>query len=197
MDSSLQQLVVQWQQTPRLRFGVLIVCGTMALYLVLVLADYRDQSLTDARSELVRLNKVQGLSKQDYWLERAEQARAIRIRFESQLWKAESRGLAQASLQTWFTRSLGSLKLSALVLDTELAADVPGSPGLWQVTADLKGAISRAQLVNLLKLLEANERLITVEHLKLVVARKGLNMHLQLRAWFLGADEGPAGSQRR
>lgn len=188
MHASLQQLLVQWRQTPRLRVGVLLMTAVVALYLVLLLADERDQALKDYQEQVVRLNKVQGLSDQQHWLERANQARATRIQFESRLWQAESKGLAQATLQTWFTRNLRSEKLTGLSVDTELATEVPGNARLWQVTADLKGQIKRAQLVNLLKLLETNQQLITVEHLKLSRTRKDLEMQLQLRAWFLGPD---------
>jgi hypothetical protein len=191
VQDSLQQLSLQWRQNPRLRVGVLLVCVILAGYGVLLLGDYRDQLQEGTTSQGLRLQKMQTLGKQAYWPERAEQARAQLIRFEALLWKAESKGLAQATLLSWFNRELGRIDLQDLEVDTELAHEVPGGKGIWQVTANLDGVVDRAQLVKLLGLLELHDQLITLEQVKISRVRTGFRLQLQLRAWFQGASPPP------
>ena len=186
MNQNIEQLVFQWRQTPRLRLGVFLIVVIVAGYILMLLNDFRDQGLRDMARQQSRLLKVQALSKQELWMARAKVARVFRIKNEALLWQAESKGLAQAKIQSWFTNKLPALGLKKLTLDTELAADVPGRNKLWQVSANLKGAVDRLELISLLKLLELNDKLITVEQLRLKRTRSGLRLSLQARAWFGG-----------
>ena len=185
MHDSWQAILLQWRQTPRLRIGVLIIYVILSSYIVILLQDHRDGLMDSYTKQQARLHKVRNISTQDQWSQRADEARAHRIRAEASLWSADSKGLAQATLQSWFTQKLGPADLANLAVDTELASEAPGVAGVWQVTAELKGPVSRQQLITLLKLLELSDKLITIQHLKLTRTRTGLALLIQLRAWFL------------
>lgn len=187
MRDSIEQLQLQWRQNSRLRLGGLLVCAILSGYVLLLAGDYRDQLLEDYAQQQLRLRKLQNISKQAEWPQRAEQAQARLLRVEGLLWQAESKGLAQATLQSWFNRNLPKIGLRDLKVDTELAHEIPGGKGMWQATANLDGVLDRGQVVKLLGLLELHDKLITIEQLKITRTRKGFRMQLQLRAWFQGA----------
>jgi hypothetical protein len=130
------------------------------------------------------LERLEALEQQAFWLEWVEAARARKLELENRLWRAESRGLAQAEFQSWFTRKLHALKLDQLQVDTEVAGETPEGSGLWQVAAEVKGSLSRRQLVDLLKTLELHENLIRIEHLQLKRAGEGLRVALKLSSFF-------------
>ena len=89
-------------------------------------------------------------------------------------------------MQSWFNRRLRKAGLQHLKIDTELADEVLGGKGMWQVTANLDGVLDRAQLVKLLGLLELHDKLITIEQIKVTRIRRGFRAILQVRAWFQG-----------
>ena len=187
MRNSLQPLLLQWRQNPRLRLGGLLAWAILSGYGVLLLGDYRDQLGEDYARQQQRLGKMLELSKQTQWPERADEARVKLRTFEEMLWEAESKGLAQATVQSWFNRRLRKAGLQHLKIDTELADEVLGGKGMWQVTANLDGVLDRAQLVELLGLLELHDKLITIEQIKITRIRNGFRAILQVRAWFQGA----------
>ena len=187
MRDSIQQLLGEWRRNPRLRLGGLLVCAILSGFGVLMIGDYRDQLQEDYTRQQIRLRKMLDLSKQEQWPDRADEARVQLLRFEELLWKAESKGLAQATVQSWFSRRLGKAGLQHLKIDTELADEVAGGKGMWQVTANLDGVLDRAQLVELLGLLELHDKLITIEQIKITRIRNGFRAILQVRAWFQGA----------
>jgi len=191
VNSSLVELQQQWRENQRLRLGALLICIIMAVYTMLLLSDYRDSLLAEYSRQQTRLLKIKDLQHQPEWIKRAEQARAWRVQQETQLWNAESKGLAQAKLQSWFNRQQAKLNLTKLNLDTELAEQGPAGSSLWQVSAELKGRLSRNRLIELLKILETHKQRITIEQFKLTHARNSdkLDLVMQLRAWFLPVSE--------
>ena len=79
-------------------------------------------------------------------MQRATEARAMRVQIEDKLWTATTKGLAQANLQAWLDSQLKSATIAEARLKVEAALDVPKYANLWQVTAQIEGVFTPASL---------------------------------------------------
>ena len=185
MQLQASEIVSEWKQNPRLRIGGWLSIAIIAVYGLLLLGDVSEAMIVDYQQDLARLQRIQGVQQQDDWPDRAQQARAQLVQLQAGLWRAESRGLAQASIQSWMNRQL---KFEHVRHEVEPAKAVSLGGGLWKVTAELKGAIQRHELIELLKRLELNKQLLRVDQLDIKQSRNADRMSMIISAYFIVAE---------
>ncbi|MEA1889029.1 MAG: hypothetical protein U9N50_04515 [Pseudomonadota bacterium] len=189
MASQISELFNQWRENPRLRFGVLIMIVIVAIYVFLFLEDIREKQEVEYQQEIERYQRMQAIAEQQYWPERAEQARSQRVQLQTGLWRAESQGLAQAALQSWLKRKLHKLKLDTIKYDVAAVKPVPGINYIWQVPAHLKGALQLEQLIELLSLIELNKDLVRIEQLEIHRSKTAFRLDMAIAAYSLAFEK--------
>ncbi|MCC6135403.1 MAG: hypothetical protein IT491_08500 [Gammaproteobacteria bacterium] len=156
----------EWRRNLRLRLGVLALVVILAGYGLLALAD----QLKPLRAEHQRLRQqlvnVRNLAEQRFWEDRLTAARALRVQMESRLWRADSRGLANADVQNWINAQLKTAQITPTRVQVEPARELTDHPGLWEVTARLDAPLALENLRELLRLIEGDSRLTVVERLE-------------------------------
>lgn len=152
----------EWANNPRLRLGVAVIAAVLAVYLLLVLRDWRAglQEQYAARSE--HLQKMQSLAGQDEWIARAQDARKLRQALDAQIPEVATVGLAQAGIQTW-VRSLGSAFGDGLQIQSQAPQPVEGQPGLWRVPVVLSGSAEPPLVIQLVQQIEDRKSLAVIE----------------------------------
>lgn len=152
----------EWANNPRLRLGVAVIAAVLAVYLLLVLRDWRAglQEQFAARSE--HLQKMQSLAGQDEWIARAQDARKLRQALDAQIPEVATVGLAQAGIQTW-VRSLGGAFGDGLQIQTQAPQAVEGQPGLWRVPVVLSGSAEPHIVMQLVQQIEDRKSLAVIE----------------------------------
>lgn len=146
----------------RLRLGSWLIIALIASYGILFLNDYQHQLQGEYRQEVEKLSRLQNIVQETAWPQRAEESRARLVQAEGKLWNANSKGLAQATLQSWLDNTLKAVKLAHARLKVEAAADMMGYPEIWKATAQLEGDFEAAAVeLLLLKMAESPQWLIT------------------------------------
>ena len=102
----IKQLLSQIRGNPRLRWGIWAIAAILWLYGVLLLRDALREGSNQYESAVKRAAVLQAKGGEQAWLERAEQARLLRVELEGRLWRAATPGLAQASFQDWLNLAL-------------------------------------------------------------------------------------------
>ena len=178
MNATLEQLRNQYRETPLIRYGVMIIVIIIS-YLLWDTFSALDQSqLKDYMNALNRERQMLSIGRQDFWGERAEQARAARVELEGQLWRAETPGLARADLQSWLRRKQHYLKLDALQAQVENPEKAPAFESVWEVKGQLRGNLAISQVIQLLESLEINPQQLRIKELR--VNRRGPQTNLEL-----------------
>lgn len=178
----LEQARKELADNPRLRLGAWLIVGILVLYLWLVLSDWQAAVQKDYLVQVQRLEKIRSLAGQDEWLQRAEQARALREALQAQIPEVATLGLAQASMQT-FARDLVSASGASLRVQTEVPAEVGEGSGLWRVPVVLSGGLSAPQVLQLIRGIESARNLVVIEE-ALILNRVNQTFSLTLVAYY-------------
>jgi hypothetical protein len=161
----IDRLKVEWHSSQFFRLGLLGVVLLLAGYGWLVMDDINRQlerELVGSRQQKQRLIAMQN---ENFWSDRAQQARNLRVQLESQFWQADTKGLAQANLQSRLDRLLRQKAVINMKMQIEDPVDVEGLEGLWQIDVLIEGAIAPSGMLDLLNEIETNPQVIFVNSL--------------------------------
>ncbi len=177
-------LLDEWQKNMRFRLGLWLILAILAVYLLIRISDLEQAMLVDYRMEAARIDELSSLCRQKVWIERAEAARALKTRMESKLWRAETRGLAQARTRSWISTLLMENGATNARIEVESPRDTPGLEGIRQVEVRVETGFDFSNLPNLLKSLENPGRLTSMEQLDVINGSRP-RITLVFKAYFL------------
>lgn len=190
LETQLRELHTQFRERPPLRLGLWLIAAILLLNLVL---DFTDRAAT-ARQQTFQLqqqiHRMQQTAADPAWETRALQARERLHTLEQELWRTDSRGMAQAEVQAWFQETAIRTGFQDPRIRADIALDVPGHDGIWQVTAQLAGSYQPQALIKLLEAIAAHEQLVVVERLRQRNQRGVAATQLAIRVFVLPTTEG-------
>ena len=178
--SDTTELVRQWQQTPRLRIGAMIVLLIIFFLGLDSLTRYKEEIVTNYVITEKKYQKMQHIAQQK-WGEKADQTRASLVEFEQNLWQAETKGFAQAKIQSWLNRKI---KIKGLKTNVSSATELVETSQLWQVETEIKGIMSWQQLIKLLGAIELNPENMLINTLTIQTSKNLLRIEMQLTSIF-------------
>ena len=162
MTPLLVQIRSEWQRSSLLRWSALAVALIVFFYLWLLGGDLNldlEAKVADLKGQQTTLVALQN---EVFWPDRAQLARSFRVQLESRLWQAETKGLAQANLQSWLERLLRRMQVTRMKLQIETLQRVDGLDDVWQVDALVEGSLGPARMIDLLKEIESHPLLIVI-----------------------------------
>jgi len=159
----------EWRQNPRLRMGGWLILIIMMAYAIMRLSDLEDAIKNDYQRKARHLDELKALTQQKEWINRADAAKALIVQMEGRLWRANSRGLAQANVQIWVDNLLKEKHITEARTQVEPARDITGYKGIWQVSAKIDAAFNPRQLADLLYTVESHQQLVVVEQLDAIL----------------------------
>ena len=180
--TAMGSLRKEFADNPRLRLGAWLIVAIVVFYVWLVLSDWRAQMHKDYVEEVQRLHKIRSLAGQDEWLQRAEQARALREALQAQIPEVATLGLAQASMQT-LARDLIAASGSSVRVQAEAPAEVGEGSGLWRVPVVVSGGLSAPQVLQLIRRIESQRNLVIIER-AMILNRENRTFSLTMVSYF-------------
>jgi len=159
----------EWRQNSRLRIGGWLILIILMSYAIMRLSDLEDSIKSDYQRKTRHLEELKSLTNQKEWINRADAAKAIIVQMESKLWRANSRGLAQANVQIWVDNFLKEKHITEAQTQVEPAHDITGYEGIWQVSAKIDAAFNPRQLADLLYAVESHQQLVVIEQLDAIL----------------------------
>ncbi len=186
----LQQARDEWDSNQRLRLGLLAIWALFLLYLALVLSD----EATAARGELSemnqRLERLQSIHAQQYWLERAEQGEAALAELQSSFPEVSSSGRAEAQVRSMVEAAIkrtGNRKLRLNMQDARPLRDGQ----MWQVNAAVSGVVPGEVARDLLVDLETGAQHGRVQRLNLIRGNTAKKVRIDVELEYLFRAAGP------
>ncbi|QEP43599.1 hypothetical protein D5085_10980 [Ectothiorhodospiraceae bacterium BW-2] len=164
----------------RLQLGTAVV-GILILLYGLDWIYQQRQQLEQSYQQQQRLQQSQlaVANQSDIWQQRLEQADSALTQYRALFWRAESAGIAQATLQSRIQQQLAQLQLQRSQYNSEVSPlQIEGIAG-WQVTISLSASLSMAQLIELLYFLEQNRQPLQIKRLD-IQGTGSNNRYLQL-----------------
>ncbi len=187
-DSSLSSLRDEWKRNPRLRLGTLAVAGILLLYLFLVVSDYQREQEKQYDQLATNYLKLKKGGLDESWIQNYEDAKALASMVDSRLWRAKSRGLAQAMVQAWAEGLIAKYHFASPALRVEQAYVVVGVDSIWQVAANLQADTPPEDVAGMLREIEGSDKLISIE--RLLITENGQSVRdpkrftLSVKAYF-------------
>lgn len=158
-----------------------------AVYVALVLIDWRSRLHEDYQQESVRLVKTASLAGQQQWIARAQQARDLRRALEAQVPASATLGLAQAEAQSWIQELLRAFGGRDMNSQARAPVRVVADGDVWKVPVTVRGGLTSSQYLEMLRRIEGNERLIVVEQVTLDNQRR-LTIEMTISAFYRVRD---------
>lgn len=192
-SARIRQVREEWRSNARLRLGVAAVAVIAALYLLLVLVDWRRDLHQQYQQRTLQLYKMAALAGQEQWSLRAQTAQNLEKSLQAEIPRAATIGLAQAEVQATIRQVLNAFgpKLSS---DARPPVQVRGQSGLWRIPVTIRGLVGQAQLMEILRRIESSDRLVVIDDFQLAFVQGQSNITLTAVAYY---RVGPAqGGQR-
>ncbi|MEZ5671345.1 MAG: hypothetical protein R3E08_02790 [Thiotrichaceae bacterium] len=162
-----QNLIKELRNNARLRIGLGFIAIILASYIFLLLDEYRQKLQTEHQAQVKRLAQLEGVTRQTEWTQRASDARALMVELQDKLWRANSKGLAQANLQAWLDSQIKAAAITETRLTMESTVDSTKYENLWQVTAQINGNFTASSLDTLLLAFAKNPQWVMVDRLEI------------------------------
>ncbi len=141
----------------------------LTAYTIMRLSDLEDSIKSDYQRKTRHLDELKALTQQSEWINRADAAKALIVQMEGRLWRANSRGLAQANVQIWVDNILKEKNITDAQTQVEPARDITGYEGIWQVSARIDASFNPRQLADLLYAVESHQQLVVIEQLDAIL----------------------------
>lgn len=93
----------QWQEKPLLRMAIWSLCLLLVVHLVMLSMDWREERGEEYRRLAGEWLKLQDVSRQTAWPERAMQAKQVLNLQRERFWQAPNASQARADVQAWLT----------------------------------------------------------------------------------------------
>lgn len=183
LQSALADARRQWVANRRLRIGIIAIGAIVALYLFLVLRDWRESLAVEYAARTEHLYKMQALAGQDEWLERARAMAEVRRGLEAELPDAATPGLAQASVQGWARDVVAAYGDEGVTVQVNDAIPVEGHPGVWRVPVAINGPLRADGYLDLVATIERRNTLAVIEQAR-VLDRENKMFALTMVAYF-------------
>lgn len=188
----------QWRSSLRFRLAIRLIGLLLMIYGVLVLADVR-KALAEAESrEFLHLERLQALTTQTEWPERAKLAQTELNRLESVFWSASSRGLAQATVQDRLERMGRDAGIEGLSVRAETPQISEVNSDVSIVSAAIEGRFDPDSWLRLMVQLSRYETVLHIERMDVVNEGQRPRFNMIVRAPFLTAgiagQSSPSGS---
>lgn len=178
------------RQNPRLAWGLAAIGAILLLYACLALYDWRDSVAASYVEKRERLWRMQPLAGEEIWIQRAEDAAGLKRTLLAQIPQARTVGLAQAAAQSW-AREIADVSAAALTVQVQASAEVEGMEDVYRVPVVISGSMEGNALVQLLRRIETNPNLVTIEQ-AMVHNRRSRTFSLTLVAHYrVEADDEP------
>ncbi len=176
--------VEELQHNRRLRLGLWAILGIVLLYLVLLTGDALEAARAERTEAVARLAEVEDLAaERDSWSERVTQARALRSELDRRLWRSDTPGLAQASLQSWLENTARKAGIDNPRISMREVQAVDGADPLWIVAATLSAGFQPSALGRFLYDLESAVPEVQVEAMTIRSGRRRA-LEMTVRAVF-------------
>ena len=164
---AIEQLSSEFRKNHRLRIGIWLIIGIVMFYGGQKLNIYFQQIKKAHFSAVEQLNQLNEIAQQSEWTERAAQAKALVDQLTARLWKADTKGLAQATFQQWLNTKVSTFQFQVRLLQVESAFDVKDIPNVWRVDAKLYATFTPRNLNLFLSAIASNPQLIVTESLEI------------------------------
>lgn len=189
-SARLRQVREEWRSNQRLRRGVAVVAAIAALYLLLVLLDWRRSLHEEYQQRTLQLYKMAALAGQEQWSLRAQAAQNLEKSLQAGIPRAASIGVAQAEVQATIRQLLNAFG-PKLASESRPPVEMRGQPGLWRIPVTLRGVVGQAQLMEILRRIESSDRLIVIDDFQLGFIQGQPNITLTAVAYYrVGAVQG-------
>lgn len=157
----------EWAGNPRLRLGIIAIGVILAVYLSLVMQDWR-AGLQERYAERTEyLGKMQALAGQDAWIARAEAVAQTRAALEAEIQTVATAGIAQAAVQGWL-RDAAVAFGEGVQVQAAAPLQVAEGSDIWRVPVTISGKLDPARYVQLLARIESRPTLAVVEEATLL-----------------------------
>lgn len=188
--AALRPLLAELESNARLRWGLWAIVGIVWFYGVLVLRDEVPRQGDAYRAVARQRANTQAAASDLQWSARRDEALAAQAQIEARIWRANTLGLAQASLHDWLAQALSQAgaqrtQITVAAQDEE-AARAAALPGMWKVTARVSFDFTPEAFYSLMAKVAAHDKKIVVESVQIRTGPPPRS-EMVLVAYFLGS----------
>ena len=171
---------------PLLRMAIWSLCLLLVVHLVMLSMDWREERGEEYRRLAGEWLKLQDVSRQTAWPERAMQAEQVLNLQRERFWQAPNASQARADVQAWLTERVRLAGVPDAEVSVLLPRGFEKQGTIARIEAQVRGQLEPASFSRLLQDIEAEQRQVSVEFLELNNMLSPM-LNLQLSFLFVAA----------
>ncbi|EMP8964126.1 hypothetical protein PJF85_005514, partial [Pseudomonas aeruginosa] len=152
----------QWQEKPLLRMAIWSLCLLLVVHLVMLSMDWREERGEEYRRLAGEWLKLQDVSRQTAWPERAMQAEQVLNLQRERFWQAPNASQARADVQAWLTEQVRLAGVPDAEVSVLLPRGFEKQGTIARIEAQVRGQLEPASFSRLLQDIEAEQRQVAV-----------------------------------
>ena len=162
------QISQAWQSSNIFKIGMLVILVLLILFPVQYLQENISLMSEQLEEQQQKLAKLKSIAQEIRWEERAKQARSQFIQLQGKLRIAQSKSLSHASIQSFVNNKIKqyAIKNINIKINTSPVTQIQTSK-IWQVSVRLSGRLETYKLLELIKVLESDEKYLHIERLSI------------------------------
>ena len=162
------QISQAWQSSNIFKLGIVLILLLAVLYPAQYIQETVSSMSEQLQEQQQKLAKLKSISRETRWEERARQARSQTIQLQGKLRIAQSKSLSHASIQSVVNNKLRQhdIKNINVKINTSPVTDIQQSK-IWQVSVRLSGRLDIYKLLELIKVLETDDKYLHIERLSI------------------------------
>ncbi len=174
MDALKEQFLEQWQQASeqvkanvRLRVSLWFILFLLIGYPALLISDYNQALRADIEKELEREARILRTANEKEWFQRAEEAAVTSTEINRYFWRANSVGIAKATLFQTLTEWAEEKQLANTQIRLEEPYAVEGHDGIYRIAGQIDATFDATHSMAFLRQIESNDTKIVVERMEI------------------------------
>lgn len=187
LPAALEQPLNEIRENTRLRCGIWLIVAILLLYGFMQLnlaVAIKETAYFDAAK---RISSLESVKNQTEWLDRAAKGKSLRVQLESRLWRSSSKGLAQATFQSWIEKQASTYRLNNVRITMQPVEELGTELSLWRVSANVSGEFRAGAFERFVSNVEKNPQIVVIDMLTLRNGRRPL-FNSTMTAWFYGGS---------
>lgn len=181
---AIHKVRAELRDSLRLRIAALLACWLLALYMAFSASDWREQQTKQFASALSRLEHVRLITAQEDWNERAASAQSQSDSLSGLIWQAETRGLAQATFQSWVSEQAQAVGVTLSKNDVLVSDEPDQETGLYIVNGRITGKFEPVAFHRLLSRIDGGDKVVVVDRVDVRAVTDGGSFEIVFRAFF-------------
>ena len=169
-DEVIKDILEEWEQNFRVRYGALAIALIIAFWLILNLQDMVSTKKIELSSEAQDYRDIQLIESETFWLKQLEAEKALESQIKKMFWRVPSESRAKVYAQSRLLEAANTLGITRTQIKVGEPQEVESLPGHFRLQLSFVGFFKGRQFFNFISEMESGTPEFFLESLRVATS---------------------------